>query len=193
MCNFLYFFVVILLLGGCATKQELGAITTGSALAVAVPLTPLTEAYHAINDTEGKATQQREKWQKQFDPIYEKKIETILSRDPIADAILKYNENKIVFIPGMSSIELYVGLRWDTEKTYGELNQEIIDNDKFLTFILKLLSNDPVHEKEAGYKYNSQTYDCFAIKVFDYKAAFNTKMSELSGKYSPNKNLKRDC
>ena len=43
-----------------------------------------------------------------------------------------------------------------------------------------------------GYKYHSPIHDCFTVKVFDYKVAFNKKMSELSGKYSPNKVLKSE-
>jgi len=193
MRNFLYFFIVVLCLGGCASKQDLGAIATVSAIAVAVPLMPLAETYHVINDTKGKAKKQREIWRKQFDPIYKKKLETLLSRNPIADAIQNYNENKIVFIPGKSNNDLYVGLRSGNEPIQGKLNRDIIDNDEFLTSIHNLLSNDPTHEREAGYKYNSEIYDCFSIKVFDYKAEFNTKMSELSGKYSPYNNVKRDC
>ncbi|XQF93733.1 hypothetical protein ACOBV9_08730 [Pseudoalteromonas espejiana] len=180
----------IQLLVGCTSKQDLGGIATVSALVVALPLIPFAEAYHAVNDTDRKAKAQLDIWRQQFDPVYQKRVEVILDRDPIADAQQVFNDNKVVFMPAMYRSGLYVGLIWNHEKTDGKANQAIIDNDELLTYLQTLLSNDPLHEKEAGYKYHSPMHECFSAKVFDYKAAFNKKMSELSGKYSPNKALK---
>ena len=190
MRKILTLFIISLILNGCASKQNLGGVATVSALLVAVPLVPFAEAYHVINDTKGKAKKQLELWQEQFDPVYEKRIEIIEGRNPIADAEAKFHEGKVAFMPAMYQSGLYVGLLWNQDKTDGDANQTIINNDELLSYLQALLSNDPLHEKEAGYKYHSPIDDCFTAKVFDYKAAFNKKMSELSGKYSPNKALK---
>ncbi len=178
------------ILTGCVSKQTLDGVATVSAISAALPLIPFAEAYHAVNDTKGKAKTQRERWRQQFDPVYQKRIDAILARDPDADARRAYDENSIAFYPMTYKSNLYVGLIWNQKNTSGEINQAIIDNNELLKYLQILLSNDALHEKEAGYKYHSPTHDSFSAEAFQYKATFNKKMSELSGKHSPLKKLK---
>ncbi len=192
LCKILIFLITSLLLNGCASKQGLGGIATVSALVVALPLIPFAETYHAINDTQGKAKAQQEQWRLQFDPVYKERIKLIEARNAIVDAENIFNNSDVAFLPVTYQSGLYTGLIWNNEKTNGEINQKLIDNNDFLKYIQSLLSDDPVHEKTANYRYHSRIHDCFESTVFDYQSAFNQKMSALSGKHSTNKIAKSD-
>lgn len=186
MRKFLLLLVALQLLSGCVSKRDLGGVATVTLLLVAVPLVPFSEAYHLINDTEGKAQEKLKLWREGFDPIYTERINIIMSRDPTLDAEIKFHEKNIAFFPTERSSELYIGMHWGKYEIDGEQNQKVIDSDQFLTNMQLLFANDPTHEKVAGYKYHSPIYCRFEEKAFAYRAAFNQKMSELSGLYSPN-------
>ncbi|WP_100642770.1 hypothetical protein [Alteromonas facilis] len=193
MRKFLVLLFLIPFLSGCASKQDLGGIATVSALLVSVPLVPFAEAYHVINDTEGKAKVRSEQWRMHFDPIYQKRIEIIAARNPEDDAKSKYFEQKIAFFPTMRQSDLYIGMIWGKHEIDGEKNQTVIDGDELLSSLQLLFENDPTHEEVAGHKYYSLVYDCFIEKTFVYRASFNKKMSELSGQYTPNNSTKQSA
>jgi hypothetical protein len=193
MRYFLFLMAALSWLSGCASKQDVGGGATVAALIVAVPLLPFAEVYHVINDTQGKAKDQLVQWREHFDPVYQKRIDIIMSQNPITDAELRFNQQNIVFFPTERGSDTYIGLLWAQYDIDGAKNQQMIDNDPFLTHMQVLLVNDPTHEKVASYKYHSAIHDCFVEKAFNYKAAFNIRMSELSNLYAPNNLIKKSA
>jgi hypothetical protein len=160
---------------------------------VVAPLIPFAEAYHVINDTQGKAQEQLTQWRARFDPVYQKRVDIITIQNPVTDAELRFNQQSIVFFPAERESNAYLGLLGGQYDIDGVKNQQIIDGDPFLTYMQVLLVNDPTHEQVASYKYYSQIHDCFIQKAFEYKAAFNIRMSELSNLYAPNRSIKQSA
>lgn len=177
-------FLLIPLLAGCVSKQDLGGLATLSALIVAVPLVPVAESYHVINDTEGKAVEQQQQWRASFDPVYQQRIAIIDNRDPRADAERKFAANTIGFFPIERDSKFFIGMIWGKDNVDGVANQQIIDSDEELTTLQQLFADDPTHQKVAGHRYNSPIYDCFVAKAFTYRKVYNQRLSELSGLYS---------
>lgn len=177
-------FLLIPLLAGCVSKQDLGGLATLSALIVAVPLVPVAEAYHVINDTEGKAVEQQQQWRASFDPVYQQRIAIIDNRDPRADAERKFAANTIGFFPIERDSKFFIGMIWGKDEVDGVANQQIIDSDEELTTLQQLFADDPTHQQVAGHRYNSPVYDCFVAKAFTYRKVYNQRLSELSGLYS---------
>lgn len=179
-----WFFLICPLLAGCVAKQDLGGLATVSALIVAVPLVPVAEAYHVINDTEGKASAQQQQWRASFDPVYQKRIAIIDNLDPRADAERKFAANTLGFFPIERDSKFLIGMNWGKNDVDGVANQQIIDSDEELTNLQQLFADDPTHQKVAGHRYNSPIYDCFVAKAFTYRKVYNQRLSELSGLYS---------
>ncbi|CAI8154602.1 MAG: Uncharacterised protein [Pseudidiomarina mangrovi] len=177
-------FLLIPLLAGCVSKQDLGGLATVSALVLAVPLVPVAEAYHVINDTEGKAAEQQLQWRASFDPVYQQRIAIIDNRDPRADAERKFAANTLGFFPIERDSKFLIGMNWGKNEVDGVANQQIIDSDEELTTLQQLFADDPTHQKVAGHRYNSPIYDCFVAKAFTYRKVYNQRLSELSGLYS---------
>ncbi len=186
--------IVLALLSSCAstdsdTNQTLGGLATVSALLVALPLIPFTEAYHAINDTEGKLIKEREHLEQRFDPVYAERTKLIEARDPAADATVVLNQGNVVFLPSVPKARMIPGIPYQEsiEAIDFDLNQSIINNSEFLTYLLTLMDKDPIHESEGKFYFGEQ-YKIFIQAGFTYKEAFNQVMySKLGATKSFNK------
>ena len=165
------------------TKQELGGVATVSALLLAVPLVPFAEAYHLINDTDGKNKKAREAWRAQFDPIYAERTAIIQARKPADDALALFNEGTVAFLPTVPGSGYYHGLSSVGAAFKDPENQSVIADNEFLLSMQTLMEDDPLHEETANYRYHSPTYDAFNEASKIYKTAFNQRMSQLSGRH----------
>ena len=183
--------LVILFSQGC-TKQELGGAATVTALLVAVPLVPFAEAYHVINDTDGKAKKQQEVWRAQFDPVYTERTKLICARNATIDAESFYSQGIIAFFPSVPSNGIYPGLKYEMENSNYKKNQQVISTHESLKSLQDLMAEDPLHTETAGWKYHSEIFEQFWAKGLDFKVEFNQRMSELSGVHSPNKKINKD-
>ncbi|MBA6250792.1 MULTISPECIES: hypothetical protein [unclassified Colwellia] len=182
---------ILFLSQGC-TKQQLGGVATVTALLVSVPLIPFAEAYHVINDTDGKAKEQREIWEAQFDPVYIARTDLINIRNPEFDAESLYRKGHVAFFPSVPSNGIYPGLKYEMENSNYKENQLTISNNVDLNSLQVLMAKDPLHKETAGWKYNNDVFRTFWDTGLKYKVNFNQRMSELSELHSPNKKINKD-
>lgn len=159
---------------------------------VAVPLVPFAEAYHVINDTDGKAKKQLEVWRAQFDPVYAERTKLISARSAKIDAESFYNQGIIAFFPSVPSNGVYSGLKYERGNSDYKKNQQIISANESLKSLQDLMADDPLHTESAGWRYHSEILEQFRATAFDFKVEFNQRMSELSGRHSPSKKTNKD-
>jgi len=182
--------IISLGISGCISRESVSGAATVTSLLLAVPLVPFAETYHVINDSKGKAREKSEQLRQQFDPVYQQRIAIIDERDPNNDAIERFQQGTVAFLPNIRGISIFNGLLSQVSNESGEANQAVLDGDEFLTSLQALLANDPLHDSEYIIHYNSSVYDCFFAKSFIYKLKFNQQMSALSGRYELSDYLK---
>lgn len=181
--------LIIFCLIGCVSKRDLGGIATVSALVVAVPLVPFVEAYHVINDSDGKMKAQSKAWRTQFDPVYLQRTQLLSERNAKLDALYVYKNTGEAYIPSVYEGDILFGVIYWKQKINAPQNQQIILKSPLLADIQQLVYDDPTHVKVAGYKYHSDAYDCFTIEKIKYMVAFNQAMSSHTKRYSMDNNV----
>jgi hypothetical protein len=177
-------FLAVSALSACTAndvKQTEGALVTTSALLVALPLIPFAEAYHALNDTNGKARANGELWRKTFEPIYSERTALIKKRDPAADAQTAAAQKHIAFLPSIPGAGFYPGVEQEAPNTDRSSNTKTIQNSDFLSYLQTLMDDDPKdkNEKEIGYRSGSAVYKEFQAASWRYKFAFNRETAAL--------------
>ena len=179
---------------GCNNIKETGAaVSTVSALVIALPLIPFAEAYHLVNQTDKKIQENADYWESTLGPVYEERTRMINARTPEKDAETVFNSGGIVYFPNTldrvpnyelgaiyPGVELYPFFRegdkvdsWqDPDK---RKNRESVVKNELASYLWTLMSKDPKHET-----YSPKTYDTFFEATRDYKEIFNLRMFKLA-------------
>ena len=181
-------FLLPLLVAGCASQGAAG-LATVSAVAVGGALSPIGEAYHAASGDDEKVRAKIEAINTRFDPICKKKIEAILSRDPIADARLLHRAGIVALLPSMPGLTIYPGLwapRYDISKiTHGRSSAQSSKLYLELEELMNPESKDFRQPKEE-HRYHSPVFTHFVDTALAYKAAFNREVYRLESDEKPN-------
>lgn len=176
---------VVLAVTGCSAnqaKQTGGALVATSALLVALPLIPVAEAYHALNDTSGKGAARFDAWRQTFDPIYSEKARMIKQRDPVADARTVAAEGEFAYLPTILGFSVYPGIRDEKDAAAREANNLTIGRNELLRYLQALMADDPKDndKKEVGYRLHQKAaYPNFSAAGYAYKEAFNKEVAAL--------------
>ncbi|ASF17037.1 hypothetical protein K5M76_17880 [Shewanella xiamenensis] len=173
--------VIILLsffLASCASNdgrhnETLSGLATVSALLVAVPLVPFAEAYHIINDTEGKNRERARLLAEKYDPVYNERISIIEQRSAESDARNLINAGVVALLPSVPGVKIYPGLLpKQSEQIDHSSNSKSIEANELLAYLSSLMDQDPSH-KQAGPYYFGEPYKKFISTGWAYKEAFN--------------------
>ena len=182
-----------LLLSSCASSDKkhnetLAAISTVSAIAIAVPLIPFVEVYHIVNDTRGKDKERSERLAEKFDPIYIQRVEVIESRNPSDDAKALIGRDILVLLPSVPGGGIFPGLL--PKQTVGfnkESNSAQIASSEFAMYLSVLMGKEPAHEAVGEY-YFGDPYKKFLSTGWRYKEVFNQIMhGQIQANISSNK------
>ena len=176
---------VILVLTGCSAnqaKQTGEALAATSALLVALPLIPVAEAYHALNDTNGKSAASFDAWRQAFDSSYSEKTQLIQQRDPVVDARTIAAEGAFAYLPTIPGSSFYPGRRDEIDAATRMANNVTIERNELLRYLQELMADDPKDndKKEVGYRLNQKSaYPRFSATGYAYKEAFNKEVAAL--------------
>jgi hypothetical protein len=169
------FLATTLFMTGCSTEsvnENLGGVSTVSALVVALPLIPFALPFSAIE--ENNERKKDKALYEKLDPVYQKRIEMIKARSPKADADEAWNEKAIAFLPTTHDGDNYWGLEaTEVNSKNGKENQRKINSNQFLTYLQTLLSNDPLQEQVQVY--NKKYLEFLDVRL-DYEKTFNLEM-----------------
>jgi len=186
---------ILVLTAGCKNFEggsDLAGVATASALVVALPLVPLAETYHIINQTGKKQKKERDHLMSVFDPVYAERTRLILERSPVDDASVLIDQNIIVYFPSQlgnnPNFDLYtvypgvLGLEDDLIEDIDDgANHERIMSNELSSYLWNLMSEDPSHESletKSGIPYFSNTFKAFINARFDYMEKFNLTVFE---------------
>lgn len=173
-------------------NETLAAISTVSAIVVAIPLLPFAEAYHVINDTEGKNRERAARLAEKFDPIYLERIEIIESRNPEVDANQLIERGAVLLLPSVLGGGIFPGLKYEQTKSLDrEQNTKTISENDLASYLSALMGKDSAHQ-ELGEFYYGDPFKKFISTGWSYKEIFNTIMYVQIQK-SSNKSSKRDA
>ena len=161
------------------SEQAWGGLATTSALIVALPLIPFAGAYHLISGDLRNQRKAERKLQEVLDPVYQKRIELIQKRDPVADADQAWLDGSTAFLPSLPQGSLFPGLEgteYHLKKGLGAQNYEALQKSEFLRYLEELMGKDPLHRRHEDIHYYSERYKEFIHVCWDYRKGFNREM-----------------
>jgi hypothetical protein len=175
-------------------KQDAAAVSIVSAMVVALPLIPLAEAYHIVNQTDKKIQENADYWESVLNPVYEERTQMIHARSPEEDAETIFNNGDVVYFPTTldevpnyelgaiyPGVEFYPFFENDKVDSWQDpdqrKNRASVAHNELANYLWTLMSKDPKHET-----YSPKTYGAFFNETQDYKEAFNLRMFELASK-----------
>ena len=179
--------VVAFAISGCASTEStrshepnplaVAAAVTGGAIvgAVAFPI-----AYPVAVIAGERRKEEAEANRALLDPIYEKRMAEIRSRDPVADAERVFQSDGIVLIPAFPDTDYYAGFTRESPSLPDfRSNSEAIRHSKLMKELIVLTSDDERHPKgEKSINYFSPVYVAFRGAAWPYKCSFNRAMVE---------------
>ena len=144
-----------------------------------MPLIPFTATYGMIADAKDRKSHKI--LYEKLDPVYEKRIAMVKARSPKADVEEVWNQGARAFLPFDPNGKYYLGLE-STEYNLknGEENQRQINENKLLTYLQTLLTDDPLQKQAKAF---SKTYGEFTNVRAEYRKSFNREMYQrIKGK-----------
>ena len=177
-----------LLISGCSSQDAAG-LATVSAVAIGGALSPVGEVYHAVSGDREKMRAKIEAINARFDPICEKKIAAISSRDPIADANSLYRSGVVALLPSIPGLRYYPGLevaRYDLSKI---AQNPSAATDSTLYLMLEALMNpesEDFKQQKDEPRYYSPVFSRFIKTAGAYKVSFNREIYRLETESEPN-------
>lgn len=175
--------ILPVLIGGCASEGA-GGIATASAVAVGGALSPINGAYQVVSGNRERKRAQFEALHARLDPICERKMAAIASRDPVADAQILHRAGVVALLPSIPGLVVYPGLPHMKYEAGRVAQNPAAAKSSPLYQELEALTNprgeDLTPKPDEPQFYHSPAFSRFLEVEGAYKAAFNREIYRLA-------------